>query len=64
MATKLFERSKSMKISLDDTTPLMCVVESGEKVQDHVVSSSLFAVILSDIQWLWGVQWPDCSALY
>jgi len=25
------------KVSIDDTVPLVCVIESGEKVEDHVV---------------------------
>ena len=34
MATK----GKSARIPLDDTVPLNCIVDNGEKVQDHVVS--------------------------
>lgn len=34
----MLEKQKSIKLSLDDTIPLNCWIESGEKVQDHVVS--------------------------
>ena len=46
MAGKLFETQKSAKLSLDDTIPLNCVIESGEKVQDHVVNICCIHVLL------------------
>lgn len=36
MASKKLEKQKSVKISLDDTVPLVCLVDSGEKIDDHV----------------------------
>ncbi len=34
----VFEKRKSMKVDLDDTIPLTCVIEAAQNVQTHIVS--------------------------
>ena len=49
MASKKIEKQKSVRLSIDDTIPLICVVESGEKIQDHVVIKNLSNFIFLEI---------------
>ena len=37
----VFEKRKSMKVDLDDTHPLTCVIEAAQNVQTHIVSDLL-----------------------
>lgn len=49
-----------MKISLDDTIPLICVVESGDKVQDHVeYNLKVQRGITSDLCWPLKKRYSD-----
>lgn len=34
----VFETKKQTKVTLDDTIPLKCLVESAEKREDHMVT--------------------------
>ena len=35
----VFEQKKSTKVTLDDTVPLSCTIETAQNVKDHTVSS-------------------------
>lgn len=64
MATKNFEKQKSAKLSIDDTTPLICLVEGGERFQDHVeYSLKVQRGISSDLCWPLRKRYSDFTAL-
>ncbi|XP_053377558.1 PX domain-containing protein kinase-like protein isoform X2 [Mercenaria mercenaria] len=64
MASKKLEKQKSVKLSIDDTTPLICVVESGEKIQDHVeYTLKVQRGIASDLCWMQKKRYSDFTTL-
>ncbi|WAR26148.1 PXK-like protein [Mya arenaria] len=61
---KLFETQKSTKISIDDTLPLVCTIESGEKIQDHVdYSLRVYRGITGDVNWMVKKRYTDFANL-
>ncbi|KAL4226568.1 hypothetical protein ACF0H5_014553 [Mactra antiquata] len=64
MASKRREKQKTVKLSIDDTIPLLCSVESGEKIQDHVeYSLKVQRGISSEIAWLLKKRYTDFASL-
>lgn len=43
----VFERERSAKLTLDDSVPLYCFIETSKHVKDHIVKS--FSIILRKI---------------
>ncbi|XP_060602959.1 PX domain-containing protein kinase-like protein isoform X2 [Ruditapes philippinarum] len=64
MASKKIEKQKSVKLSIDDTTPLICVVESGEKIQDHVeYTLKVQRGLTSELCWPLKKRYSDFTTL-
>ncbi|XP_052278668.1 PX domain-containing protein kinase-like protein isoform X2 [Dreissena polymorpha] len=60
MANKLFEGQKAVKLSIDDTVPLSCHIDSGEKIQDHVeYTLKVQRGLLVDQCWLLRKRYTD-----
>lgn len=53
----VFETKKQTKVTLDDTIPLKCLVESAEKREDHMVTF----IFISDIRDIMSLLTLNCD---